>query len=46
MVNFLALLIKEGELVLNFEDDLVNGTCLTKDGEVHHERVKSILNQQ
>jgi NAD(P) transhydrogenase subunit alpha len=44
MCNFLALLIKEGELHLNFEDDIVHGTCLTKEGEVHHERVRQMLN--
>ncbi|MBP6183773.1 MAG: Re/Si-specific NAD(P)(+) transhydrogenase subunit alpha [Saprospiraceae bacterium] len=46
MVNFLALIIKEGELVLNFEDDIVTGTCLSKDGEVHHPRVQQLLQPQ
>ena len=41
MFNFLKLLIgDEGQLNLNFEDELVAGTCLTKDGSVHHEKVK------
>ena len=39
--NFLALIItKEGEVNLNFEDDLVKGCCITYNGEVMHEKVK------
>jgi len=41
--NFLSLLVKEGELDLNFEDDIVAGTCLTREGEVHHPRVKQLI---
>lgn len=43
MLNFLSLLIKDGELVLNFEDDIIAGTCLTRDGEVHHPRVQAMI---
>ena len=44
VVNFLKLLIdKEGGLHLNFEDDIVKGTCLTHNGEVLNERVKKTL---
>lgn len=39
--NFLQLLVdKEGKLNLNFEDDLVKGSCITHGGAVVHERVK------
>ena len=39
--NFLQLITgKEGQLNLNFEDDLVIGCCITRDGQVIHERVK------
>ena len=35
ILNFLQLIIdKEGNLNLNFEDDLVKGTCVTKDEKV------------
>ena len=35
ILNFLQLIIdKEGKLNLNFEDDLVKGTCVAKDGEI------------
>ncbi len=44
MLNFLKLLIdEEGNLNLNFEDEIVKGTCLTHEGEILNERVKSIL---
>jgi NAD(P) transhydrogenase subunit alpha len=42
VLNFLQLIIgKEGKLNLNFEDDLVKGSCITHNGEVVNERVKS-----
>jgi len=42
VLNFLALIInKEGQLNLNWEDDLVKGSCITHNGEVVHERVKT-----
>lgn len=42
ILNFLALLIdKESKLHLNWDDDLVKGSCITHGGEVVHERVKS-----
>lgn len=40
--NFLKLIIgEEGALNLNFEDDIVKGTCITHGGELYNERVKS-----
>jgi NAD(P) transhydrogenase subunit alpha len=44
VLNFLKLLItKEGNLHLNWEDDLVKGTCVTHDGNIVHERVLSFM---
>lgn len=44
ILNFLQLIItKEGTLNLNFEDDLVKGTCVVHNGEVTNERVKALL---
>ena len=41
VLNFLQLIInKEGAINLNWEDDLVKGSCITHDGQVVHERVK------
>jgi H+-translocating NAD(P) transhydrogenase subunit alpha len=43
ILNFLQLITtKEGGLHLNWEDDLVTGSCITKNGQVVHERVKTI----
>jgi NAD(P) transhydrogenase subunit alpha len=42
ILNFLQLLIdKEGKLHLNWDDDLVKGSCITHGGEVTNERVKT-----
>lgn len=41
VLNFLQLLLtKEGNLHLNWEDDLVKGACITHEGVVIHERLK------
>jgi NAD(P) transhydrogenase subunit alpha len=44
VLNFLKLIIgEEGALNLNFEDDIVKGTCITNKGELYNERVKSVI---
>ena len=44
ILNFLQLIInKEGAINLNFEDDLVKGTCVAHGGVVTNERVLSLL---
>ena len=45
--NFLKLIItKEGVLDLNFEDDIVKGTCIADDGNIVNERILSLLPSQ
>ncbi|RYZ24176.1 MAG: NAD(P) transhydrogenase subunit alpha [Chitinophagaceae bacterium] len=45
VLNFMALITnKEGGLHLNWEDDLVKGSCATHEGKVVHERVAAALN--
>jgi NAD(P) transhydrogenase subunit alpha len=34
--NLLALLMPKGELVINFDDDIIAGTCITQNGQVVH----------
>lgn len=44
VLNFLNLIIEdEGNLNLNFEDDIVAGTCLTRDKEIMNEKVKEFV---
>ncbi len=44
ILNFLQLMInKEGTFNLNFEDDLVKGTCVVHDGSITNERVAALL---
>jgi NAD(P) transhydrogenase subunit alpha len=33
----------EGGLHLNWEDDLVKGSCITHDGDIVNDRVKAVL---
>jgi len=47
LLNFLKLLItEEGELNLDFEDEIIKGACITHDGEIVNERLKSLLKTQ
>ena len=40
ILNFLQLITtKDGQLNLNWEDDLVKGSCITHDGEIVHDRI-------
>ncbi len=44
ILNFLQLIVnKEGQLNLNFEDDLVLGTCVANNGAITNERVKGLI---
>lgn len=46
VMNFLALITtKDGVLNMNFEDDLVKGSCIVHGGDILHERVRSIAGQ-
>lgn len=45
--NFLKLIIdKEGKLNLNFEDDIVKGTCIAHQGNIVNERVLALIPSQ
>lgn len=44
VINFLKLIIKDGKLELNFEDDIVKGTCIAHKKEIIHEKIKELIN--
>jgi NAD(P) transhydrogenase subunit alpha len=35
--SLLALMVKDGELELDFDDEVIAGACITRDGEIVHE---------
>jgi H+-translocating NAD(P) transhydrogenase subunit alpha len=39
----LLLMVKDGELNLNFEDDIIAGACLCHAGEIRNDRVKGLV---
>jgi len=43
LTNLLGLLVKDGELAVDFEDELVKGCLITRDGEVVHEATKKAM---
>ncbi len=44
VINFLKLMVSaKGEFNLNWEDDIVRGTCVTHNKEIVHERVKTFI---
>lgn len=47
LINFMKLLIdEEGNLKLNFEDEVVKGACITHQGQIVNERVKSVIDKK
>jgi H+-translocating NAD(P) transhydrogenase subunit alpha len=43
-VNFMKLMITpEGELNLNWDDDLIKGTCVTHKNEIVNDRIKALI---
>lgn len=43
LANFAALMVKEGELVLDFDDELVAGSAVTHGGQIVNERVAAMM---
>lgn len=43
ILNLLTMLLKDGAMNLNFEDDIISSVCLTHQGEVRNERVKGAI---
>ena len=43
LFNFISPFIKDGALALDWEDEVLAGTCLTHAGEVRHAMVKQVL---
>jgi NAD(P) transhydrogenase subunit alpha len=44
LINFLKILVdKEGNLNLDFEDEIIKGACITHGGELVNERIKSVF---
>lgn len=45
VLNFMKLMFNsKNEFFMNWDDDLITGTCVTRDGAVVNERVKSVMN--
>ena len=40
---FLALLLKEGTMVVNFEDQIITDACITHEGRIVHERTRALV---
>jgi len=43
VASLLGILVKQGELALDFNDEIVKGTCITHDGAVVHGPTKALL---
>jgi H+-translocating NAD(P) transhydrogenase subunit alpha len=39
--SLLGLMVKEGELALDFEDEVIAGACITRDGQIVHEGARA-----
>lgn len=45
ILTLVQYLVKDGALQLNFQDDIVNSTCITHQGQILNQRVKDALAQ-
>ena len=45
LYNFLELSLKDGALVLDWDDELIAKTCLTHAGEIRHEPTKALVGE-
>lgn len=45
VANLLALMVRDGELVLDFDDEVVAGACFTHAGEVRHRPTAELLGE-
>jgi len=43
VVTLMNLIVKEGALNLDFEDEIIAGACITHDGQIVNERTKELL---
>jgi NAD(P) transhydrogenase subunit alpha len=43
ITTFLLDMVEEGELVLDFDDEIVSGTCITHQGQVLHARTREAM---
>ncbi len=43
VANLLLHLVKDGAIVLDFEDEITKGSCVTHDGEIVNERAKQMV---
>lgn len=43
VLTFLKLILNDGKINLNFEDDLVKGTCITHNKEIVNEKLKEVV---
>jgi len=43
LTNLLGLLVKDAELAIDYEDDIVKGCLITRDGEVVHEATRKAM---
>jgi NAD(P) transhydrogenase subunit alpha len=43
VANLLALMIKDGSLVVDLSDEVLDGACVTHDGAIHHEPTRALV---
>ncbi|MCX7878962.1 MAG: Re/Si-specific NAD(P)(+) transhydrogenase subunit alpha, partial [Ignavibacteria bacterium] len=44
LLNFLKLILRDGNPEIDFSDELVRGTCITHNGEIINEKLKAKIN--
>lgn len=43
ILNYLSPMLKDGQLTLNWEDEIITGSCATRDGQIVNEALKKLM---
>jgi NAD(P) transhydrogenase subunit alpha len=46
VLSFLGEFVEDGEISLDFENEVVSGSCITHDGRVVHERTRQAMGEE
>ncbi len=46
VLSFLGEFVKDGEISLDFENEVVSGSCITHDGRIVHERTRQAMGEE
>ena len=46
VLSFLGEFVKDGQISLDFENEVISGSCITHDGHIVHERTRQAMGEE